>query len=195
MIMRICVFGAASALIDKQYVERTENLCEKLAKRGHSLVFGAGATGLMGAAARGFKRGGGHILGVIPTFFREDSVEVIYDGCDKLIFTETMAERKQTMEAAAEAYIIAPGGIGTFEEFFEVLTLKQLGRHDRAMVVYDVDGFYDGLESFMRTVTDRKFINPTCKSLYTLLSDDDEIIEYLEHYVPPTTPWHELKNS
>ena len=69
--MRICVFGAASALIDKKFVDRTERLCESLAKRGHSLVFGAGATGLMGAAARGFKRGGGRITGVIPKFFRD----------------------------------------------------------------------------------------------------------------------------
>ncbi len=193
--MRICVFGAASALIDKKFVDRTERLCESLAKRGHSLVFGAGATGLMGAAARGFKRGGGMITGVIPKFFREDSVEIIYDGCDELIFTETMAERKQTMERKAEAYIIAPGGIGTFEEFFEVLTLKQLGRHTCAMADYDIDGFYDGLERFMDEVTDKRFVNPTCKSLYSFFADDEKLIDYLENYTPPTTPWHELKNG
>ena len=193
--MRICVFGAASALIDKKFVDRTERLCESLAKRGHSLVFGAGATGLMGAAARGFKRGGGMITGVIPKFFREDSAEIIYDGCDELIFTETMAERKQTMERKAEAYIIAPGGIGTFEEFFEVLTLKQLGRHTGAMAVYDIDGFYDGLERFMDEETDKRFVNPTCKSLYSFFADDEKLIDYLENYTPPTTPWHELKNG
>ena len=120
--MKICVFGAASAHIDDIYVKKIEELGEMLAKRGHSLVFGAGATGLMGAAARGFKRGGGYIHGIIPEFFREEGVEIIYDDCDKMTYTKTMSERKQKMEDDCDAFIIAPGGIGTFEEFFEVLT-------------------------------------------------------------------------
>ena len=91
--MKICIFGAASAHIDEIYIKKVEDLSQKLAKRGHSLVFGAGATGLMGAAARGFKMGKGYIHGVIPEFFREESVEVIFGDCDKLTFTENMSER------------------------------------------------------------------------------------------------------
>ena len=111
--MKICIFGASSATIDEIYVKKVEELAEKMARRGHSLVFGAGATGVMGAAARGTKRGGGYIHGVIPEFFREERVERIYSECDKLTYTKTMAERKTLMEDDCDAFIIAPGGIGT----------------------------------------------------------------------------------
>lgn len=191
--MKICIFGAASPRIDDIYIKAVEELGEKLAKRGHSLVFGAGCTGLMGAAARGFKRGGGFIHGVIPEFFREERVELIFEECDKITYTKTMSERKSVMEDEAEAFIIAPGGIGTFEEFFEVLTLKQLGRHEKAMVLYNIDGYYDDLEKFMQTVNERGFMNFKCGELYSVLAAADGVIDYLESYVPPESNWRKLK--
>ena len=165
--MKVCIFGAASAHIDDIYIKKVEDLAEKLAKRGHSLVFGAGATGLMGAAARGFKAGKGYIHGVIPEFFREEGVEVIFTDCDKMTYTETMSERKRIMEDDCDAFIITPGGIGTFEEFFEVLTLKQLGRHNKAIAIFNIQNYYDGLEAFMKQVYERKFINFKCYEMYT----------------------------
>ncbi len=191
--MKVCIFGAASAHIDDIYIKTVENLSEQLAKRGHSLVFGAGATGLMGAAARGFKRGGGFVHGVIPEFFREEGIEAIFDKCDKITYTRTMSERKFVMEDEAEAFIIAPGGVGTFEEFFEVLTLKQLGRHDKAIAIFNIEGYYDDLEKFMQTVGERKFINFKCNELYTYFTSADEIINYLETYVPQGIHWSKLK--
>ncbi len=191
--MKICVFGAASAQIDKKYIDLAEDLGEKLARRGHSLVFGAGATGLMGATARGVKRAGGYIHGVIPRFFEEEGVELIYEECDETTYTETMAERKKVMEDDADAFIIAPGGIGTFEEFFEVLTLKQLGRHDKAIALYNIDGYYDDLEKFMRTVYDRKFITFKCYEMYSYFNSAEEILDYLENYVPKGSDWRTLK--
>ena len=193
--MKICIFGAASAHIDDIYIKAVEELGEKLAKRGHTLVFGAGATGLMGAAARGFKRGGGFIHGVIPEFFRDENVEAIYEDCDKLTYTKTMSERKFVMEDEAEAFIIVPGGIGTFEEYFEVLTLKQLGRHEKAMVLYNLEGYYDDLERFMKTVAERKFMNYDCSKMYEIFTSAEEVIDYVENYVPITTPWHKLKTG
>ena len=191
--MKICIFGAASAHIDDKYIKAVESLGEKLAEKGHSLVFGAGATGLMGAAARGFKKGGGEVCGVIPEFFRDECIEAIYDGCDKLVYTKTMSERKAEMENRADAYIIVPGGIGTFEEFFEVLTLKQLGRHSKAIAIYNIAGYYDELEKFMQTVTERKFITFKCSEMYSYFDGEDKLVEYLENYVPDETPWHKLK--
>ena len=185
--MKICIFGAASAHIDDNYIKAVERLGKSLALRGHSLVFGAGGTGLMGAAARGFKAGGGHIHGVIPNFFREECVEVIYDGCDKITYTKTMAERKSVMEDLADAFIITPGGIGTFEEFFEVLTLKQLGRHGKAMAVFNIDGYYDDLEKFMQTVADKKFITFKCSQMYQCFTDECKMIDYIENYGGQTT--------
>lgn len=191
--MKICVFGASSAHIDEKYIATVETLGEKMAQRGHSLVFGAGATGLMGAAARGVKRGGGKIHGVIPHFFKEDGVEIIYDECDEITYTDTMSQRKQIMEDLADAFIIVPGGIGTFEEFFEVLTLKQLGRHDKPMAILNIDGYYDDLEKFMRSVADKKFITFRCYELYDYFTSADEVLDYIEGYSPDGTPWQKLK--
>ena len=191
--MKICIFGAASAHIDSIYIKTVEELGEKLAKKGHSLVFGAGATGLMGAAARGFKRGGGFVHGVVPEFFKNEGVEELFSDCDKMTYTKTMAERKKIMEDEAEAFIIAPGGVGTFEEFFEVLTLKQLGRHEKAIAILNIDGYYDDLEKFMQTVTERKFITFKCNELYSYFTSTDDTVNYIENYVPQGTPWQKLK--
>jgi hypothetical protein len=177
--MNICVFGAASNEIDNSYMQTVEAMGEALAKQGHNLVFGAGGQGLMGAAARGFKKGGAVITGVIPEFFKEADIELIYNQCDNLIFTDTMRERKAKMEELADAFIIVPGGIGTFEEFFEVLTLKQLGRHKKPIVIYNINGYYDSLESFLSNSIEENFINSNCKLLYSSFSDQQGIIDYV----------------
>lgn len=178
--MKICLFGAASSLIDDIYINEVERLGETLAKRGHSLVFGAGGTGMMGAAARGIKNGGGKVVGVIPYFFRDEAVELIYEECDDLIYTDSMRERKKIMEDKAEAFIITPGGIGTYEEFFEVLTLKQLGRHKKPIAIYNINGYFDGLRNMLRTAIDERFLNEECKTLYRFSADPDELFDYIE---------------
>ena len=193
--MKICIFGAASNLIDEKYIAATEKLGEYLAEKGHELVFGAGGHGLMGAAARGFKRNGGKIYGVIPTFFREECVEVIYDQCDELIFTETMAQRKSKMEDLADAFIIVPGGIGTFEEFYEVLTLKQLGRHTKPIALYDINGYYDKLEDFMEYSMNEGFINKVCKEIYVCAETPEKVLEYIENDKPIKRSIRDLKNG
>lgn len=192
--MRICVFGAASPTIDPEYIQKVELLGEEMAKRGHSLVFGAGGNGLMGAAARGVHKGGGYVLGVIPKFFEEEGVETIYDKCDKLIFTETMRQRKQTMEDNADAFIVAPGGIGTFEEHFEILTSKQLCRHNKPIVLYNVKGYYNELEEVMRQAMKKNFIRENCADLYRLTDDLDELFSYIEAPVKDHTV-KELKDG
>lgn len=192
--MKICIFGAASAHIDPVYVSAAEALCKRLALRGHSLVFGAGSTGLMGAAARGFKAGGGEIIGVIPEFFLEEDVESVYRDCTKIVYTKTMSDRKKTMEDEAEAFVILPGGVGTFEEFFEVLTLKQLGRHNKAIAIYNIEGYYDDLERFMQTVAERKFMNFRCSEIYRHFDDEGEIVDYIENYRGGSgADWRKLK--
>lgn len=191
--MNICVFGAASAHIDSLYVKTVEELGEKMAKRGHSLVFGAGGTGLMGAAARGVKRGGGYVHGVVPSFFKDNEIEQLFDECDKMTYTETMRERKAIMEDDAEAFIITPGGVGTFEELFEVITLKQLNRHDKAIVFLNTEGYYDELEKFMHVACERKFITKSCLELYAIKNTVDEVLDYLETYIPVTVPFKQTK--
>ena len=191
--MKICVFGASSAHIDDKYIQVVEKLGEEMAKRGHSLVFGCGGTGLMGAAARGVKRGGGYIHGVVPTFFKQNGVEILFDECDKVTYTQTMRERKAIMEDDADAFIIVPGGVGTFEEFFEIVTLKQLNRHDKAIAVLNIENYYDELEVFMRTACERKFITKTCLTLYKEFGDIEDVLGYLENYVPQALPFSRTK--
>lgn len=191
--MKVCIFGAASAHIDDIYIKKVEELGKLLAERGHSLVFGAGATGLMGAAARGFKEGNGYIHGVIPEFFREEGVEVIYGECDNITYTETMSQRKAIMEDDCDAFVITPGGIGTFEEFFEVLTLKQLSRHQKAIIIYDIENYYCELEKFMKVAYERKFITFKCYEMYSYANSAKEVIDLLENYKPDGTPWQKLK--
>lgn len=178
--MNICVFGAASSEIDDKYIKAVELMGETLAKSGHNLVFGAGGQGLMGAAARGFKKGNAKLVGVIPEFFKDADIEAIYEECDELIYTDSMRERKAKMEELADAFIIVPGGIGTFEELFEVLTLKQLGRHKKSIVIYNVDGYYDSMESMLDHSIDEHFVRENCKMLYSVFADLQSMIDYLE---------------
>lgn len=191
--MNICVFGAASSEIDKSYIDNVEKMAQELAEAGHSLVFGAGGQGLMGAAARGFKKGGAKITGVIPHFFKEADVEPIYEECDELIFTDTMRERKAVMEDKADAFVIVPGGIGTFEELFEVLTLKQLGRHNKPIAILNCNGYYDKMEAMLNTSVNEGFVRHTCKALYSYVSNTEELLQYLKDNKHCDYTVHELK--
>lgn len=178
--MRICVYGAASPTIDSAYIESVEQMGKELARRGHSLVFGAGGNGLMGAAARGVHSIGGHIMGVIPKFFDDENVEEICSFCDELVQPETMRERKQIMEDNADAFIVVPGGIGTFEEFFEILTLKQLCRHNKPIAIYNVMGYYDDLNQVLVQAMKKNFIKDDCDELYEMTDDLTRLFEYVE---------------
>ena len=145
--MNICIYGASSAELKKIYYEKTEELGRLIGKRGHGLVFGGGKEGLMGAAARGVDREKGYILGIAPRFF--DQPGVLYEHCTEFIFTENMRERKHLLESRSDATIVVPGGIGTYEEFFEILTLKSLGRIDRPIVLYNINGYYDRMKALL----------------------------------------------
>lgn len=178
--MKICVYGAASPTIDPEYIEKVEQMGKEMVKRGHSLVFGGGGNGLMGAAARGVRSEGGQITGVIPRFFSDEEIEAICDFCDELIQPETMRERKQIMEDRSDAFIVVPGGIGTFEEFFEILTLKQLCRHNKPIAIYNIRGYYDSLNDVMKQAIQKGFIREDCLDLYYTTDDLDRLFAYIE---------------
>ena len=180
--MDICVYGASSNLIDDVYLNATEELGYEMAKRGHGLVFGAGAEGVMGATARGAKRGGGKIIGIAPEFFNVDGM--IFEECKKLIRPDTMRDRKQMLDELSDAFIMAPGGIGTFDEFFEVLTLKQLSRHTKAIAIFNVDGYFDHLLELMDRAVEGKFMKDACRELYKVFDNVADMLDYLEGYVP-----------
>ncbi|MEE1282168.1 MAG: TIGR00730 family Rossman fold protein [Acutalibacteraceae bacterium] len=193
--MRICVYGAASPTIDNIYKEKVEYLGKVMVQRGHSLVFGGGGNGLMGAVANGVHSAGGHIIGVIPQFFLDEKIEEVCDFCDEMITTETMRERKQVMEDNAEAFIIAPGGIGTYEEFFEILTLKQLCRHNKPIVIYNIEGYYNEIDIAMKEAMKKNFIKDSCVELYVITDDLDKLFEYIENPQQRIRTVKELKDG
>lgn len=188
----VCIYGASSPDLDQLYPDAVYALGKALAQAGMGLVFGGGAQGLMGAAARGFHDFGGEILGVAPSFFNVDGI--LYQECTEFIYTETMRERKQIMEERSDAFIMAPGGIGTFEEFFEMLTLKQLRRHHKALLIYNVNGYYDKLLEMMDVAAEQKFMKEICKELYYVFTRPEEAVAYLQSYNPDQWKDTQLKN-
>lgn len=190
--MNICVYGASSDLIDQEFIIQGEALGEEMARHGHSLVFGGGAHGLMGAVARGVSRENGKIIGVAPSFFNVDGV--LFDKCTEFIYTETMRERKQTMENLSDAFIMTPGGIGTFEEFFEILTLKQLAQHNKPIAVLNTCGYFDDISSLMNNAARKSFMKDETLELYKFFTDCNELLDYIESYSETARDIHSLKN-
>ncbi len=175
--MYICLYGASSTEIARDYIDATEELGELLAREGHGLVYGAGGAGLMGAAARGMKRGGGTVVGVVPSFLKVDGV--LFDGCDEMIITDTMRQRKQIMEERADAFIVTPGGIGTYEEFFEIYTLKQLGQLHKPIVIFNINGYFDEMLAMLRRSVDERFMREASLRLIEVANSPNGVVNCL----------------
>ena len=191
--MKICVYGAASSEIDNSFIFAGEELGRKMAERGHGLVFGGGRNGMMGAVARGIREKDGEVIGVSPKFFEENNAEIWYLDCTEFVTTETMRERKKILDESSDAFIVTPGGIGTLDEFFEILTLKQLGRHNKAIVILNTNGYYDNLLKMMEYSIDEKFVTRDCLDLYKVATSAEEILDYIEKYDPTDIDLSKLK--
>lgn len=189
--MKLCLYGASSNLIDKKYIEATEKLGEEMAKRGHTLVFGGGANGLMGAAARGATKAGGEIVGISPKFFDVDGV--LYDKCTEFIYTETMQERKHLLVTKSDGFIVMPGGPGTFDELFETLSLRQLGIHNKPIAVFNIDGYFDPLSQMLKNAYDGKFMTEEILELCPLFNNETDLLKYLEENANGTGDFSVLK--
>lgn len=190
--MNICMYGASSTDLDKIYYDAAEHLGRRIAARGHGLVFGGGAQGLMGATARGLAAGGGLIKGIAPRFF--DKPGILYKECSEFIFTDTMRERKELMEKLSDAFIMAPGGIGTYEEFFEVLTLKQLGQLNKPIAVFNVNGYYELLLRLLEDTVSKGFMKASCLDIFGIFDDADEMLDYIEKELVSPPDLSHLKN-
>ena len=189
--MNICLYGASSSEIDESYIKSVEVLGELIGKSGHCLVYGGGANGLMGAAARGVIKGGGKVIGIAPSFFNVDGV--LFENCSQLIYTETMRERKLKMENMSDAFIAVPGGIGTFDELFEIMTLKQLGRHNKPIAIFNINGYYTYLEKMLKNAVSEKFMTENSKMLAPIFTRPNEIIEYFNNYNADSYDFSALK--
>lgn len=176
----ICVFGASSNNIDKAYFDDAFEVGRLIASAGFGLVFGAGDSGLMGAAARGCASEGGRVIGVIPE--KLNIKGVYFEGCTEKIVTPTMHERKAKMEELSCGFIALAGGIGTFEELFEVLTLKQLSYIDPAIVLLNTKGYYDPICSQLELSIEEGFLHGEYSKLWHCASDPAEAVAYCREY-------------
>ncbi len=180
--MKICIYGASSNAIDKSFLNAGEILGTEIAKSNHTVVFGGGAAGLMGAVARGAHSQNGEIIGICPSFFNVDGA--LFTECTEMIYTETMRERKQLLDEMSDGFIITPGGIGTFDEFFEIYTLRQLANHKKPIAIYNTNGYFNPLIDMLNNAIRLNFMPDTNMNLLFISDNPKQIIEYLEDYNP-----------
>jgi uncharacterized protein (TIGR00730 family) len=181
--LRVCVFCASSEAVDRRYREVAADLGKGLAAAGWELIYGGGNLGLMGEVARAALASGARVTGIIPD--RLADREVALDQVTELIRTDTLRERKALMDARSDAFVVLPGGIGTLEELVEILTLKQLGYHHRAVVVVDADGYWDPLLEQVRRMVDQRLAAPSLLSLWQVVPDVRSALAALAGYTPP----------
>jgi len=150
--------------VDAAYMESARELGIGLANQGMSLVFGGGNVGLMGAVAGAALGAGAHVTGIIPDFLRQREVE--FPGLSELIVTDSMHTRKRRLFALADAFVVMPGGLGTFDETVEILTWKQLGRHDKPIILCDVLGWAQPFVTLVDQTVARGFARDSAKQLF-----------------------------
>lgn len=180
----ICVYGGASNNVNEVYLNTAYQIGQEIAKRGWTLVNGAGDTGMMGSAIRGTKATDGNTIGVAPFFFKQPGV--LYQEGEDTLYTRTMRERKAFMESLSSAFITTPGGIGTLEEFYEILTLKQLQQLDHPLILLNTNHYYDGLIQAMQDMAQAGFIDESTFDLFKICLTVEETFDYLDQQLPLT---------
>lgn len=172
--MRICVYAASSAQVNPEYLDTAYALGELLAKSGHSIVYGGGSQGLMGAVANGALAHGGDVIGILPRFMAD--LEWGHPGLTELHLVEDMRERKHQLLADSDAVIALPGGCGTLEELFEAITLKRLGIYFSPIILLNTRNYYTALQTFMQQVIDEKFMNTEHVAMWSLVDAVDDVL-------------------
>lgn len=176
--MKVCLYGAGSNNIEDKYLEAGYLLGKSLSKNNHSLVFGAGAGGMMGAVSRGFRDNSADILGISTVFMSE--FEEICDYCTEIIYAKSMNERKRLFVEESDCFIISPRGVGTLDELFEVLTLKRLERFNKPIIIFNIFGFYDSLISMIEDIKDKGFISKDLDILFFVADSVEDVLYYLD---------------
>lgn len=170
----ICVFCGSATGKNSKYIKTARMLGRYLAENNIRLVYGAGNIGLMGQLADACLDAGGEVLGVIPDFLKKK--EVYHTGLTELIVTTTMHQRKEIMEKHADAFIVLPGGFGTLDEFFEILTWRQLGLHHKPIAIYNPDGYYDHLLQHISHMNEQAFFRNSLDDLLIIETDLERLM-------------------
>lgn len=185
MPRNICVFCASSSAVDSRYTKLARDTGVEIARRGHTLVYGGTEAGMMSAVAAGVHQNGGKVIGVIPKSIEERGIA--YATADELIVTAGTRERKTVMEQRSDGFLTLPGAFGTLEEFFEILVLRQLGYHEKPIVLLNQDGFYNPLLEMFATLYEHNFAKRGLASFYGVRDDIAGALDYLENHRPGET--------
>lgn len=177
-LQALCVFCGSQFGDNPVYRGDAAALGSALAHHGAALVYGGGKVGLMGACADGVLQGGGRVVGVIPEFLRDK--ELAHRGAQEMIVVPDMHTRKRIMFERADAFCILPGGIGTLDEFFEIITWRQLHRHNKPIVILNSDGYWDHLKGLLGTIIARGFAHGGHESLVDFVTHADDVIPLIE---------------
>lgn len=189
----ICVYCGSNFNGDSNLLKAIEDLAKTMATQNITLIFGGGSVGVMGVLANEILKGGGKAIGIIPQFLMDK--EVGHTGLTELIITENMHQRKQKMIDLAEGFVILPGGFGTLEELFEVLTWLQLGLHGKPIGVLNIDGFYDPLFAQMDLMVKNKFVKQINRDLVFNETDAEVLVNKMKNFdAKPDEVWFRDRN-
>ena len=177
-LKRVCVFAGSSPGNDPRFLDAARELGAAIAQRGVELVYGGANVGLMGAMANAVLEGGGHVIGVIPRHLLD--FEVAHTGIPDLRIVESMHDRKALMAELSDAFVALPGGFGTLEETFEVLTWRQLGLHQKPVVILNAGGYFDALVAFLEHMVKRRLLSPENHALLSVETSIEEMFAALE---------------
>jgi hypothetical protein len=181
-IHSLCVYCGSSKRGSPSHIDAARDLGKVLAESGVRLVYGGGHVGLMGVAADAVLDNGGEVVGVIPKFL--EKLEVGHSACTELFVTDNMHDRKLKMATLSDAFAILPGGLGTLDETFEILTWKQLELHDKPVVLVNIDGFWDPLTCLIESQIAENYVRSEHRSLYRVVPSVADVIPTIQSMPP-----------
>ena len=189
-IRNVCVFLGSSLGNREIYKEATELLAKELVSNGYQIVYGGGSNGLMGVLGDTAVDSGGYITGIITE--QLDNIEVGHQGLNELIIVKNMHERKKMMADKSQAVVCLPGGVGTWEEFFESLTWNQLGLQTKPIILLNIENYYSKLKIFIQHAVDEGFLPQSTSDELVLVDDVDEAILQIKNFIPKdTSTWYQ----
>jgi hypothetical protein len=184
---KICVYCSSSGIVDPAWFQLASRLGAEIGKRGDTLVFGGGNTGLMGAVAHATREHGGEVIGVIPEVMR--GTPYVFEQATELVVTKDLRGRKAAMEARADAFVVLPGGFGTLDEAMEIIASKQMHMHRKPIVFVNTHGFWDPLTDLFEHLFQERFASAQHhRQLHHLAADPEGVFAYLDAYEPPPFP-------
>jgi uncharacterized protein (TIGR00730 family) len=186
LIRSVCVYCGSSSRVNERYKENAKILGTMLAQKGIDVVYGGGRVGLMGIVADAAMNAGGKVIGIIPQHIQSKEIE--HHGLTELHVVDSMHTRKRMMAEKSDAFVVLPGGFGTLDEAFEIITWKQLQLHEKPVIIFDDGGFWDPLIKLMDNLINEGFATQRHRSLYQVAHSLPEVFEILKQPIVPPPP-------